>query len=476
MTHEFADSVNSSPSVGSSSGESQQKQRRLAFLTAGAAGMYCGSCMHDNSLARALIELKQWDVQLIPTYTPIRTDEQSVTVDQVFFGGINLYLQQKIPLFRHIPQFLDRFLDSPWLIRRLTAKASETSRELLGQLTVSMLKGMHGNQRKEVQRLVGWLQRDVKPEALLLTNILIAGFVPYLKQQLDIPVAVMLQGDDIFLESLPEKYREQALQEIRRIGQQVDAVVYHSQFYADKMNAWFDLAPEKTHITPLTIDTADFQSVGQQETEESPEASAQLPGTRQVRLGYMARIAPEKGLHLLVDAFIQLKRNDSSEAARSAHLSIAGWLGDHRKSYLAEQQQKLDDAGLGSHYTLLGTVEREQKIELLNSLDVFCVPSPYKDPKGLYLLEAMAAGIPSVMPAHGAFPELVEPAECGLLFEPDNVEHLARCLSQLIEDSALAKRMGSAGREYVNRHRNRQVMAEDAATVFEKLWRSAAVE
>ena len=116
-------------------------QPKIAFLTAGAAGMYCGSCMHDNALARALQKTMNWDVQLIPTYTPIRTDEKDVTVDQVYFGGINLYLQQKIPIFRHIPAFLDRFLDNPRLIKRLTAKAAETSPKLLGGLTVSMLKG-----------------------------------------------------------------------------------------------------------------------------------------------------------------------------------------------------------------------------------------------------------------------------------------------------------------------------------------------
>ena len=92
---------------------------KIIYLTAGAAGMFCGSCMHDNALVRAMAEFGV-DIQLVPTYTPIRTDEVDVSVDQVFFGGINVYLQQKFPPLRWLPAFLDRFLDNPSLIQRLT--------------------------------------------------------------------------------------------------------------------------------------------------------------------------------------------------------------------------------------------------------------------------------------------------------------------------------------------------------------------
>ena len=78
---------------------------RVAYITSGAAGMYCGSCLHDNTLARALTA-RGVDVQLIPTYTPIRTDEEDVSIDRVFLGGINVFLQEKLPLFRHLPEWL----------------------------------------------------------------------------------------------------------------------------------------------------------------------------------------------------------------------------------------------------------------------------------------------------------------------------------------------------------------------------------
>ncbi len=88
---------------------------RIAFITAGAAGMYCGSCMKDNTLVSALIQ-QGHDALLIPTYTPIRTDEEDVSQGKVFFGGINVYLQQKSWLFRHSPWIFDKLLNFRWLL------------------------------------------------------------------------------------------------------------------------------------------------------------------------------------------------------------------------------------------------------------------------------------------------------------------------------------------------------------------------
>src|SRR5215210_1627765 len=129
---------------------------KIAFITAGAAGMYCGSCMKDNTLTAALQQLGH-DAILVPTYTPIRTDEEDVSQRRIFFGGINVYLQQKSRLFRHTPRFLDRLLDFPRLLRWASRFAVRTQADRLGGLTISVLQGKDGNQRKEVGKLAGWL-------------------------------------------------------------------------------------------------------------------------------------------------------------------------------------------------------------------------------------------------------------------------------------------------------------------------------
>src|SRR5262249_49365289 len=194
---------------------------RIAYITAGAAGMYCGSCLHDNTLATALIA-QGHEALLIPTYTPARTDEPDVSQKRVFFGGINVYLQQKVRLFRHTPWFLDRVLDSRGLLGLVARFAVNTQAEQLGELTVSMLQGEHGRQRKEVEKLVHWLASEVRPEIVNLSNVLLSGMVHEIKRRLDVPVVGSLQGDDIFLEALPEPFKTQSIQLIRDHCREID--------------------------------------------------------------------------------------------------------------------------------------------------------------------------------------------------------------------------------------------------------------
>ena len=82
--------------------------------------MYCGTCIHDNMVATVL-KKQGHNVSLIPTYTPTRTDETNVSLNRVFFGGINVYLQQKLSFFRHTPWSLDKLLDNPTLLNGLAA-------------------------------------------------------------------------------------------------------------------------------------------------------------------------------------------------------------------------------------------------------------------------------------------------------------------------------------------------------------------
>ncbi len=220
---------------------------RITYITAGAAGMYCGSCMRDNTLVAALAK-QGHDALLVPTYTPIRTDEEDVSQKRVFFGGINVYLQQKFWLFRHTPWLLDRLLDIPALLRWVSRFAASTKAEDLGDLTVSMLKGEHGKQKKEIDKVVGWLANDIKPQIINLTNALLSGMVHDLKRQLKVPVLCSLQGDDIFTEMLPEPDRSQALALIRDHCRQIDGFIATSAYYADFMSGYFEIPRERIHV------------------------------------------------------------------------------------------------------------------------------------------------------------------------------------------------------------------------------------
>ncbi len=391
---------------------------RIAYLTAGAAGMFCGSCMNDNAVAKELIKAGH-DCVLMPVYTPIRTDVEDMSVDRVFLGGVNVFLSQKLPLFGYLPRWLVGWLDYPWIIKALTSKAGKTSPELLGELTLSMLDGLEGRQRKEFSDLLDFLQTNIRPEVMLLTNLLIGGVIPQMSINAD--VWVMLQGDDIFLDSLSPTHRSQAIARMRRLVGFAKGFICHSEAYAKSMQAMLGIEQNQLHVVPLGVATKDFFEI-------SASASSGTPRDDSIRLGYLARMAPEKGLHRLVDAFIALKRNPEFSKLR---LELAGWMGPQHASYWKEQQEKLRQAGLNGQWSYAGILDRSEKVKFLGGLDLFCVPTQYADPKGIFLLEAVACGLPYVMPDHGAFPELHRRIEqagqgslSGGLFRHDSTEDL----------------------------------------------------
>lgn len=415
---------------------------RITYLTAGAAGMFCGSCLHDNALAKALIA-EGHEALLVPVYTPIRTDDVDVSIDQVFLGGINVYLQQKLPWLKYLPTWFDRFLNNPSFIAKATKDAGKTSPKLLGELSVSMLRGLQGRQSKEFARLIHWLKTDVRPDVVVFTNLLIGGFIPDLKKETNAKVVVTLQGDDIFLESLPNRYRDQALQLMRSLVHQVDSFVLHSEQYATQMKELLQIPDSKLTIIPLGIPAKDFIA-----TKDFTESSEGVPGPRSLpatpakirtlestvnkestvepvrryTVGYLARMAPEKGLHRLIDAFIRIANKPGLEHTK---LKMAGWMGPQHQAFWEEQRQKLADANLNDRWEYVGSIDRQEKAEFLKSIDLFCVPTVYQEPKGLFLLEAVAAGVPYLQPRHGAFTELharfsnhASNYQHGFLFEP----------------------------------------------------------
>ncbi len=213
---------------------------RIASITAGAGGMYCGSCMKDNTLANALHALGH-ECLLIPCYTPLRLDEPEAQATPIFLGGLTMYLQQQYGWLRSIPRFLARWLASPWLLRKVSGSTVKIDATQLAPMTLSMLRGTHGYQRSEVTRLVDWLAEHIKPDVILLTNVLLSGIIPELKRRLNIPIVTTLQGDDIFLEELPIAARKEAIELIRQNCVDAAGHLATCRYYADFMAEYLGL-------------------------------------------------------------------------------------------------------------------------------------------------------------------------------------------------------------------------------------------
>lgn len=413
--------------------------------------MYCGSCLRDNALA-AELKSRGHDVVLVPLYTPTLTDEPNVSEERVFFGGISVYLQQRAALFRKMPRWLDRWLDSPWMIRKAASGSISTDPRTLGEMTISMLKGEEGFQRKEFDKMLEWLATEERPDVIQLPNALLAGLARPLKRELKRPIHCTLQGEDLFLDGLHHTHRDESLSLIRANAEFIDRFTAVSEYYASFMAKYLGIPQQKIDVVPLGINLEGFAR-----RIDRPD--------RPFTIGYLARIAPEKGLHVLCEAYVEFRQKPGVETAR---LEIAGYMAPDQKSYLDEAKRRLATAGLGDEFHYRGSVDRKQKVEFLRNLDMFSVPTPYVEPKGLFLLEAMACGVPVVQPRHGAFPEILEKTSGGLLVEPGNPEALADGLHALWRDPKLRADLGQRGFDGVRQHYSIARSADRMLEVYER--------
>ncbi|MGB0590542.1 MAG: hypothetical protein ACPGU1_12770 [Myxococcota bacterium] len=96
----------------------------LLMLTAGTGSFHCGTCLRDNALAQGLRGLGH-DVRLVPLYLPLITDGESASAgEDVLLGGVTAYLQQHSALFRALPKWVDRALDSRAMLSLVSGRAT----------------------------------------------------------------------------------------------------------------------------------------------------------------------------------------------------------------------------------------------------------------------------------------------------------------------------------------------------------------
>ena len=422
----------------------QPPSRHLAIVTAGGAGMFCGSCLHDNEWARGLMR-RGVEVSLIPTYTPIRTDHQNVSEQKVFLGGLNVYLNNRFRWWHSVPHGLRNWLDRPGLLNFVTRWTTGTDAADLGDLTLALLRG-GGPQAEATDQLVQHIVQ-LAPDAVIFSNALLSGVVPSLRAAYRGPIYCVLQGDDFFLDGLPITHRQRAIEQTSQNAAMFDRLLVHSRFYRDHMAAYLSLPTDKFWQIPLSLETSLHTGKPKQE-KSSP-----------LTIGYFARIAPEKGLHHLVDAYVLLRQR-----RQDVQLRIGGWLGSQHAKYFAKLRQQLDRVGAWEYTGSPDTIE--EKVAFLSSCDLFCVPTEFLEPKGLYLLEALANGVPVIAPNHGAFPERVAETEGGLLVPPRDPVALANAIEQLMDDHELRHSLGARGQENVRRYHSLEAAAEETLRQF----------
>jgi glycosyltransferase involved in cell wall biosynthesis len=421
---------------------------RMVQLTPGAGKMYCGACLRDNALVSAL-RRQGHSVVLAPMYLPLTLEEDDQTSETpIFFGGINVFLEQESALFRNAPRWLHRLLASPSLLKLAAGAAGKTRPEDLGELTISMLRGEEGRQARELDDLIRWLRVE-KPEVICLSNSLLAGMARRIRAEVDAPVVCSLQGEDFFLDGLREPHRATAWQVAAERAADVDLFISPSDYYARLMGERLKIPPERMKVVRNGISLGGYEAAGLAGGKTGPPV-----------LGYFARMCRDKGLDQLVGAYIRLKQRNGLGDLK---LRVGGSCGPADQVVVDELRETLAAHNILGDAEFCPNLSHAAKQEFLRSLTVFSVPARQPEAFGLYVIEAMAAGVPVVQPDHGGFAEVVAATGGGRLYPARNEEALTDALEAMLRAPHVARAMGEAGRRAVHERYTAEAMAEDFA-------------
>ena len=426
---------------------------QIIFMTPGSGdNFYCENCLRDKAVIMALREAG-CDAMSLPMYLhPQMQDTAPPTDVPIFFGGVNVFLQQHSWLFRRTPRWLDRLLDSRWLLKLAARKAGMTTPAELGRTTLSMLRGEQGRQAKELDRLAGYLADVLSPDVIVLSNALLLGTARRIKDTLNCALVCMLQDEHEFIDSLPGEFPEQVWGLMRERAQHVDMFVAGSRYYADLMSTRLGLDDARVRVVYNGIDPEGYVPTG---APPSPPV-----------IGFLSRLYPPKGLDLLAEAFVRIKRTD---ALGDARLLIAGGQTGADAKFVKTVRRTLDRAGVGGDVQWLDDFDHDAKRRFLPALSVMCVPDRVGPAAGLFVIESMLAGVPVLEPANGVFPELIDATGGGVLFEPDNVDDLTEKLTALLTDRQGTHRLGQAARTGAMKHFTAQAAAAGLAAVFHEV-------
>lgn len=411
---------------------------------------YCGNCLRDSSFVKHLNEAGHEGI-ILPIYLPLSiTDENEIFGAPVFYGAINIYLKQKFKLFRKMPSWMKKFFNSSFFLRYAAKKAGSTRADGLEEMTISMLKGIEGNQKEELEELLAFLAKE-KPDIVHLSNALLLGFVDEIKNRLNIPVVCSLQDEDVWIDPMTGDYQKKLWDLLSEKGESVSAFVAVSEYFASVMKSNMKIPDEKLNIIPIGI-TADLYDV-------------KTPNTEIPTIAYLSRMNEENGFEVLIDAFIELKENSEFKNAR---LKLSGGKTGDDKKFINKQIKKLSKKGFQNDVEFIDDYSIPDLKEFFRDVTVLTVPVLKGEAFGLYQLQALASGIPLVQPALGAFPEIIDATQGGVVYKPNNPKELSKKWIEVFSDEKALNLMSKKGRKSVVEKFNSETLTQKMIEVYKK--------
>ena len=423
---------------------------KIAHIIPGSGGsFYCGNCLRDSKLFDSMRDQGHEAIK-IPMYLPLFSHDPENDMTPVFYGAVSLYLKQVVPIFRRAPKWVDRLLNSRPVLKFAARQANSTRASGLEDMTVSMLMGEHGRQREELEKMVHWLETHFKPDVIHISNALLLGLAHMLRERIGVPVICSLQDEDVWVDPMRPEFSAKVWDLMREKSRDIDMFVSVSHYYTEFMKEKLGLPEEKIQTLHLGVDPADYQYVN---SDEKPRS-----------IGFLSRMCLENGLDILIDAFILLKEQPGFEDVR---LLLTGGQTADDKAFLKEQRQKIDRFGLRAHVEFIPDFDPSARDAFFKRVMLLSVPVRKGEAFGIYLTEAMAAGIPIVQPPLGAFPEIIEKSGGGMIYRENTPEELAKTLQELFSGQEILNQLSRNARQSVEKTFNVHELTREMTRIYQ---------
>ncbi len=424
----------------------------IQIIPGSGGSFYCGNCLRDSKYFNAL-RAEGHKVTKIPMYLPLFADEHDISEVPIFYGAISTYLKQLYPIFRKAPAWFDHLLNSKPMMKMAASMAGSTNAKGLEDMTVSMLLGEEGEQKAELDHMVNWIAEHCQPDIIHISNALLLGLARRLKEKIGVPVLCTLQDEDVWIDPMKPQFQKRIWGLMHERAKDVDMLVSVSDFFAEVMKERMKLKDEQLKTIHLGVDVEDYQYISTREKKER-------------NVGYISRMCHKDGFDIVVDAFIELKKKPGFDDVKL--IATGGSTGDDAK-FNKEQKQKLKDAGLLDSFEILPDFEGNEVNDFFKRVSMVSVPVRIGEAFGMYLLEAMASGVPVVQPALGAFPEIIEISGGGVNYMPNTPEKLSETWADLLNDPDKLEEPSKKGYEGTNKKFNIHNHAKEIITLYECL-------
>ena len=417
---------------------------KIAYICSGTGdAFYCENCVRDNALISGLRALGH-DVVIIPMYLPVEDNDSEGGVAPVMFGAVRLYLIDKFPLLKRIPERALRALDHRRVLDLAASFASSTRAGGNEEMTISMIAGENGPFADEFDKSAEWL-KQLNPDLVFLSNAFLLGIASAIKAKFSVPIVCMLQDEHVWVDSSAPEYRAKIWNAVAEKRRFADALCAHSNWFREKIAAPLDMPANGISLAPLGVDPAKYAA---------PSAAA----SGAISIGYISRLCRDMGMHTLVDACCQLLKNSDRE--RPPILEFCGGSTKDDAKTIRDSRRKI--AAANGAMRIHRRFDLQTRSAFLSALSLLSVPAQTSIAFGGFITEAMASGVPVVQPDEGGFSEVIAETRAGLLYSPNTPEALAEALEKAIRDDAARRSMSEAGRKAVMEKYNNVEMARAA--------------